>query len=69
MLEFLRAHEIENIIALAGDPPEGQQEADWTPHPDGYHHSRELVEDALRVRATAGSRSRSRASPRSIRAR
>ena len=28
--------------------PKGQQEADWAPHPEGYHHSRELVEDALR---------------------
>ena len=47
VLEFLRANEIENLIALAGDPPRGQQEADWTAHPEGYHHSRELVEDAL----------------------
>jgi methylenetetrahydrofolate reductase (NADPH) len=47
VLEFLREHEIENLIALAGDPPRGQRETDWTPHPDGYHHSRELVEDAL----------------------
>ena len=47
VLEFLRSHRIENLIALAGDPPRGQQEADWAPHPDGYHHSRELVEAAL----------------------
>src|ERR1044072_8828361 len=47
VLEFLREHEIENLIALAGDPPRGQQEVDWTPHPEGYHHSRELVEDAV----------------------
>lgn len=47
VLEFLRDHEIENIIALAGDPPAGTAEGDWTPHPEGYHHSRELVEDAL----------------------
>ena len=47
VLEFLRANEVENLIALAGDPPRGQQEADWTAHPEGYHHSRELVEDAL----------------------
>ena len=47
VLEYLREHELENIIALAGDPPKGSAELDWTPHPDGYHHSRELVEDAL----------------------
>jgi methylenetetrahydrofolate reductase (NADPH) len=47
VLEFLRENDIENLIALAGDPPKGQHESDWTPHPDGYHHSRELVEDAL----------------------
>ena len=47
VLGFLREHKIENLIALAGDPPKGQLEADWTPHPEGYHHSRELVEDAL----------------------
>ena len=47
VLDFLRHHEIENLIALAGDPPRGQLEADWTPHPEGYHHSRELVEDAV----------------------
>jgi methylenetetrahydrofolate reductase (NADPH) len=47
VLEFLREHEIENLIALAGDPPKGQQEAEWTAHHEGYHHSRELVQDAL----------------------
>jgi methylenetetrahydrofolate reductase (NADPH) len=47
VLEFLRANDIENVIALAGDPPRGSDELDWTPHPDGYHHSRELVEDAV----------------------
>ena len=38
---------IENIIALAGDPPEGAN-APWLPHPEGFHHSRELVEAAKR---------------------
>ncbi|HEV7808069.1 MAG TPA: methylenetetrahydrofolate reductase [NAD(P)H] [Solirubrobacteraceae bacterium] len=47
VLEYLREIEVENVIALAGDPPRGSDELDWTPHPDGYHHSRELVEDAL----------------------
>ncbi len=47
VLEDLRDNGIENIIALAGDPPKGSAELDWTPHPEGYHHSRELVEDAL----------------------
>lgn len=47
VLEFLREHEIENLIALAGDPPAGTSEGDWAAHPDGYHHSRELVEHAV----------------------
>jgi len=46
VLAFLRENGIENLIALAGDPPAGQKEIDWTPHPDGYHHSRELVHAA-----------------------
>jgi methylenetetrahydrofolate reductase (NADH) len=37
---------LENIIALAGDPPDGV-EVDWTPHPEGFLHSCELVEEAL----------------------
>jgi methylenetetrahydrofolate reductase (NADPH) len=45
VLDFLRDNDIENMIALAGDPPKGV-ELDWAPHPEGYHHSRELVEDA-----------------------
>ncbi|MDP1849364.1 MAG: methylenetetrahydrofolate reductase [NAD(P)H] [Solirubrobacteraceae bacterium] len=39
--------EIENIIALAGDPPEGAT-APWKPHPDGYQNSRELIDVAKR---------------------
>ncbi len=35
--------EIENIIALAGDPPEGAA-APWKAHPDGYQNSRELID-------------------------
>jgi methylenetetrahydrofolate reductase (NADPH) len=50
VLEFLRENGIENLIALAGDPPAGYDESEWTPHPEGYHHSRELVEDALAAR-------------------
>ncbi len=46
VLRQLREAGIENIIALAGDPPQGT-EVDWTPHPEGFHHSRELVEEAL----------------------
>jgi len=46
VLAQLRDAGIENMIALAGDPPQ-QAEVDWTPHPDGFLHSRELVEEAL----------------------
>ncbi|HWC26305.1 MAG TPA: methylenetetrahydrofolate reductase [NAD(P)H], partial [Solirubrobacteraceae bacterium] len=46
VLRRLRDGGIENIIALAGDPPEGAT-APWAAHPDGYHHSRQLVEAAV----------------------
>jgi methylenetetrahydrofolate reductase (NADPH) len=39
--------EIENIIALAGDPPEGPT-APWKAHPDGFRTSQELIEAAKR---------------------
>jgi methylenetetrahydrofolate reductase (NADPH) len=32
---------IENVLALRGDPPRGQ--AEWTPHPEGFHYSTELA--------------------------
>jgi methylenetetrahydrofolate reductase (NADPH) len=32
---------IENVLALRGDPPRGETE--WRPHPQGLHHSAELV--------------------------
>ncbi len=38
----LWGNEIENIIALAGDPPEGPN-APWKAHHDGFQNSRELV--------------------------
>jgi methylenetetrahydrofolate reductase (NADH) len=44
VLEKLKANGIENIIALAGDPPPGV--TDWTAHDDGFHHSAELVAEA-----------------------
>ena len=47
VLQFLRENGLENLIALAGDPPKGSDEVDWTPHPEGYHHSCELVQDAV----------------------
>ena len=43
----LWGNEIENVIALAGDPPEGV-DAPWTPHHDGFQTSRELVNTILR---------------------
>ncbi len=39
---------VHNFIALAGDPPGGPA-AEWLPHPDGYLHSRDLVEAAQRL--------------------
>jgi methylenetetrahydrofolate reductase (NADPH) len=45
VLDQLQAGGIENVLALAGDPPPGVD--DWEPHPEGFHHSRELVEEAV----------------------
>ena len=47
VLADLWGSEIENIIALAGDPPEGPT-ATWKAHPDGFRTSRELIEAAKR---------------------
>ena len=38
---FARAG-VENIVALRGDPPKGQNK--FVPHPDGFAHSVELIE-------------------------
>jgi methylenetetrahydrofolate reductase (NADPH) len=45
VLARIKEKGIENIIALSGDPPQGI--ADWTPHPDGFRHSIELVREAV----------------------
>jgi len=45
VLRKLKAHGIENILALGGDPPQGM--ADWQPHPDGFQHAIELVREAV----------------------
>lgn len=44
VLSGLQEMGIENMIALGGDPPQGVE--DWTPHPGGFHHSIELVQEA-----------------------
>ncbi len=41
-LDEMQAAGIENVLALRGDPPEGQQ--DWTKTDGGLEYSRELVE-------------------------
>jgi methylenetetrahydrofolate reductase (NADPH) len=45
ILARLRDSGIENVLALGGDPPQGM--ADWRPHPDGFHHAIELVQEAV----------------------
>jgi methylenetetrahydrofolate reductase (NADPH) len=47
ILRELADQGIENIIALRGDPPKGQ--AAFEPHPDGFRHANELVEEAARM--------------------
>lgn len=41
ILDRLEASHIENVLALRGDPPRDQ--ANFTPHPDGFAHADELV--------------------------
>ena len=41
ILDEVAAGEIENVLALRGDPPRGQ--AEWQPHPGGLHYSTELA--------------------------
>lgn len=45
VLRRLKELGIENIIALGGDPPQGVP--NWTPHPDGFQHSVDLVREAV----------------------
>jgi len=40
----LQAGDVHNLIALRGDPPKG--ETAWTPHPEGFRFSEELVREA-----------------------
>ena len=42
ILDDIRKHNIENIVALRGDPPRGETE--FTPPKDGYSHGNQLVE-------------------------
>ena len=46
-LESIRQHNIENIVALRGDPPQG--ETRFTPLKDGFGHANELVEHIKRA--------------------
>ena len=49
VLDDIDARGIENVLALRGDPPQG--DASFTPHPDGLAHADELV---ARIRARWG---------------
>lgn len=40
-LETLRAYDIDNVLALGGDPP--QEQADFVQPPDGFRHANELA--------------------------
>jgi methylenetetrahydrofolate reductase (NADPH) len=41
LLDGLADAEIDNVLALRGDPPQGRE--DWEPHPGGLHYSTELA--------------------------
>jgi methylenetetrahydrofolate reductase (NADPH) len=47
IISDLWGYDIENVIALAGDPPEGPA-APWIAHPDGFQNAAELVNTILR---------------------
>ena len=38
---------VRHVVALRGDPPQGQ--AEYVPHPQGYHYSCELVAGLKRI--------------------
>jgi methylenetetrahydrofolate reductase (NADPH) len=42
ILEEIRDAGIDNVLALRGDPPRGEDK--WRPHPEGLEHSVELIE-------------------------
>ena len=41
LLDDLDSRDIHNILALRGDPPQGDTK--WVPHPQGFHYASELV--------------------------
>lgn len=46
VIEEIKGLGMENVMALRGDPPRGQ--TDWAPHPEGFRHASELVEELKR---------------------
>lgn len=43
VIRDIAAASMQNVMALRGDPPQGQEH--WEPHPDGFHHADELVRE------------------------